>query len=270
MKFEEHGRDALHAYAHLATTVAAILTAAINVERDKYRLQQVKARAKHPASLRRKLDQRGLAETTALEAEIKDLAGCRTIFYTNRDVSRFINSGIISQNFEVLDMKIHHPHRDVEDATELYTSNHYLVALNPERLALPEYAGFAGMRCEIQIQTILHHAWAEMGAQLDIQGARACKLRRQSVRGHQGADEKIRPEVSGSGWLRVSKESPAISSAFLMGRRSLMAMHARRLSHRRTTRCVLMRSRNFRRTSSPFMTTYKPPTRKLLHVCGLQ
>ena len=27
---------------------------------------------------------------------------------------------------------------------------------------MPEYARFAGMRCEIQIQTILNHAWAEM------------------------------------------------------------------------------------------------------------
>ena len=27
---------------------------------------------------------------------------------------------------------------------------------------LPEYANFAGMRCEIQVQTILNHAWAEM------------------------------------------------------------------------------------------------------------
>lgn len=162
MNFEEYERDGQHKYALLATTVAAILKAAINAERDKYRLQQVTARAKQPASLRRKLDQRRLAESTTLESDIKDLAGCRTIFYTNSDVTRFISSGIIQQNFEVHDVKIHHPRQDVEDATELYTSNHYVVALSPERLALPEYADFAGLRCEIQIQTILNHAWAEM------------------------------------------------------------------------------------------------------------
>jgi ppGpp synthetase/RelA/SpoT-type nucleotidyltranferase len=162
MNFEEYERDAQKVYAIFATTVASILKTAISAEGDSYRLQQVMARAKQPDSLRRKLIQRGAKDTATLEIEIKDLAGCRVIFYTNNDVTRFINSGIIQQNFEVLDVKTHHPRRNVEDATELYTSNHYLVTLNSTRLALPEYARFARMRCEIQIQTVLHHAWAEM------------------------------------------------------------------------------------------------------------
>lgn len=162
MNFDEYEREGENFYAMLATTVAVILTAAISTEGGSYRLQQVKSRAKQPASLRRKLDQRGLTDTTTLEKEIKDLAGCRIIFYTNNDIERFIHSGIIQQNFEVLDVRIHYPQREIEDVTDLYTSIHYLVALNPERLALPEYARFAGMRCEIQIQTVLNHAWAEM------------------------------------------------------------------------------------------------------------
>ncbi|WP_096665698.1 GTP pyrophosphokinase [Polaromonas sp. AET17H-212] len=161
MDFQCYEREAREAYAALAETIATILTAAIGAERG-YRLQQVTERAKQPASLLKKLEQRGIATTTALENDIKDLAGCRIIFYTNGDVTRFINSGIIDQNFEVLEAKIHHPGHVVEDAAELYISNHYLVRLRPERIALPEYAHFSGMRCEIQIQTILNHAWAEM------------------------------------------------------------------------------------------------------------
>lgn len=161
MDFDGYEREERAKYAALATTVAAILTAAIGAE-EGYRLQQVKERAKQPASLRRKLEQRGIAATTTLEEDIKDLAGCRAIFYTNSDVTRFINSGIIDQNFEVLEVKLHHPRRAAENVAELYISNHYLVMLRPERIALPEYAHFAGMRCEIQVQTILNHAWAEM------------------------------------------------------------------------------------------------------------
>ncbi|WP_321916977.1 RelA/SpoT domain-containing protein [Paraburkholderia sp. J11-2] len=157
--YERHGRGA---YAAFASTVAAILTAAINAEGNSFRLQQVKSRAKEPASLRVKLEKRGLAGTEALEGQIKDLAGCRVIFYMDSDVNRFIHSGLVGENFEILEVKVHHPRRDADDAAELYTSNHYVVALKRERLTLPEYAGFAGMRCEIQIQTILHHAWAEM------------------------------------------------------------------------------------------------------------
>jgi ppGpp synthetase/RelA/SpoT-type nucleotidyltranferase len=161
MNFEEYEREGRAAYSALATTIAKILTAAIDAE-EGYRLQQVNERAKQPVSLRKKLEERGIIASTMLENEIKDLAGCRIIFYTNGDVTRFINSGIINQNFEVLETKLHHPGRDIDDATELYISNHYLVTLRTERTAMPEYAPFAGMRCEIQIQTILNHAWAEM------------------------------------------------------------------------------------------------------------
>ncbi|MEQ7993518.1 GTP pyrophosphokinase [Xanthomonas hortorum] len=165
MNFDEYEREGAAAYDALATTIATILTAAINAE-EGYRLQQVKARAKQPASLRKKLEQRNIETTATLESDIKDLAGCRVIFYTNSDVTKFIASGIIDQNFEVQEVKLHHPRRAVEGAGEpyisFYISNHYLVTLRPERIALPEYSRFAGMRCEIQIQTIINHAWAEM------------------------------------------------------------------------------------------------------------
>lgn len=161
MNFEHYERQGLAAYASLAGTVATILVAAIEREGG-YRLQQVAKRAKSPASLQKKLQDRLIEGTTNLETDIKDLAGCRLVFYTNSDVTRFMNSGVIDQNFEVLEVKLHHPRRDAEDASDLYISNHYLVALRSERVALPEYASFAGMRCEVQVQTILNHAWAEM------------------------------------------------------------------------------------------------------------
>lgn len=161
MDLEKYERKGQAEYAAFAATVGAILTAAINTE-DGYRLQQVKGRAKQPDSLYKKLLQRGIGGTTALEDDIKDLAGCRIIFYTNSDVTRLINSGIIDQSFEVLEVKLHHPRREAEDAPDLYIANHYVVKLRPDRAALPEYARFVDMRCEIQIQTILNHAWAEM------------------------------------------------------------------------------------------------------------
>ncbi|MHB1512350.1 MAG: RelA/SpoT domain-containing protein [Acidiferrobacter sp.] len=161
MDFDGYEHVGQAAYAAFATTVAAILKAAIGAG-EGYRLQQVVERAKQPAALRRKLEQRGIAPTATLADNIKDLAGCRVIFYTNSDVTRFINSGMIHENFEVLESKLHYPRRAAEDAAELYMSDHYLVRLRPERLALPEYGRFAGMRCEVQIQTILNHAWAEM------------------------------------------------------------------------------------------------------------
>lgn len=168
MKFEEYERGGWSDYAAFGDAVAAILRSAIQSAGGTFRLQQVRARAKDAASLRKKLEKRGkeknldLLASEIIEAEIKDLAGCRIIFYTNTDVSQLIRSGLIETNFEVVETKLHHPRRDTEEAAEFYVSNHYVVKLGQDRTALPEYAPFSGMRCEIQVQTILSHAWAEM------------------------------------------------------------------------------------------------------------
>lgn len=43
-----------------------------------------------------------------------------------------------------------------------YRGVHYLVEMSPERLALPEFTHYRGLRAEVQIQTVLQHAWAEI------------------------------------------------------------------------------------------------------------
>ena len=98
-----------------------------------------------------------------IEGEIKDLAGCRLILYTNADVERFLHSRAIFDNFEIDQdrTKFHYPAS--VDATEgLFISYNYVVRLKDNRTALPEYADLAGLWCEIQVQTTLGHAWSEM------------------------------------------------------------------------------------------------------------
>lgn len=93
MNFEEYEREARSHYAAYGETVAAILRAAI-AEAGGFRLQQVRSRAKDPASLRKKLEKRGaergvdLVAAHGLEDEIKDLAGCRIVFYTCQSASK--------------------------------------------------------------------------------------------------------------------------------------------------------------------------------------
>ena len=43
-----------------------------------------------------------------------------------------------------------------------YLSVHFVVRLSPARAALPEYRRFEKLLCEIQIRSILQHAWAEI------------------------------------------------------------------------------------------------------------
>lgn len=164
MDFDTYSRSKRADYADLAGTVAAILRAAIAAHPIPCRLQLVQARAKDPVSLKNKLEDRGLQATTTLEEDIKDLAGCRLIFYSNADVTRFQQSGIIRENFDVDwdRTKIHHPVPGEGDPKNLFISDNFVVSLKEDRTKLPEYARFAGLACEVQVQTTLNHTWSEM------------------------------------------------------------------------------------------------------------
>ncbi len=165
MTLEEYLRDQRARYEDFAATVRSILDAALRARPDLARPQHKQDRAKSEASLRRKLEERGLLASTTIEAEIKDLAGCRLVFYTNTDADRFLQSRIIFDNFEIDqdNTRIHFPVGEDVPPARLYRARHYVVSLKPDRLALPEYNRFVGMRCEIQIQTTLNHAWSETG-----------------------------------------------------------------------------------------------------------
>jgi len=163
MNYDDYSREGHFRYEEFARTVAGILRAAIDDSGQDFHVQQISFRAKGIDSLRRKLGERGLSESKLIETELKDLAGCRLVFYTNTDIDRFLSSRLIFENFKVdFDgSKIHHAVGTDRPAEDLYFAIHYLVSLTDERLALPEYRKFRGLRCEIQMQTILNHAWAE-------------------------------------------------------------------------------------------------------------
>jgi ppGpp synthetase/RelA/SpoT-type nucleotidyltranferase len=121
---------------------------------DLPKMQSSKARAKEPASLKRKLKNNKKLNSKNVENEVRDLAGIRLIFYTNTDVDAFIQSRIIPENFEVHweYTRIHHPVE--ENEYERYQGIHYTVSLSPKLAKLQKYKKFKGMRCEIQIHSV--------------------------------------------------------------------------------------------------------------------
>jgi ppGpp synthetase/RelA/SpoT-type nucleotidyltranferase len=161
MNFDAYEKTYEARYAEFAETVKLILDKAIAAAEGVPLPQSVQWRAKSAASLKPKLASRGLLESASIEAEIRDLAGARLIFYTNIDVDRFLNSRLIPENFQVHHdaTRVHHP--TAENDGRRYRAIHYTVSLGEDRAKLPEYAKFGGLRCEIQIQTILNHAWSE-------------------------------------------------------------------------------------------------------------
>lgn len=161
MNLEEYEKQHLARYHEFAQTVRSILEKSISSSAGLPRPQSIQCRAKSVDSLRRRLTEAGKLDTSTLEIERRDLAGVRLIFYTNNDVDRFLASGLIRANFEIEEAsaKIHHPTPENEEAK--YRAVHFTVRLLGSRTQLPEYADFRGLRCEIQVQTILNHAWSE-------------------------------------------------------------------------------------------------------------
>ncbi|GAM97386.1 relA/spoT [alpha proteobacterium U9-1i] len=163
MTMDAYERQGVSRYAQLAAIVASILDAAIRAQPNLH-AQPAQYRAKDPASLKAKLVKLEIAEGRDLTTAIKDLAGVRLVFYSNADVDRFLHSGIVRDNFDVdwSRTRLHYPGADPAQPDNQFIGNNYVVRLKPDRAALPEYAPVAGLWCEVQVQTILNHAWSAM------------------------------------------------------------------------------------------------------------
>jgi ppGpp synthetase/RelA/SpoT-type nucleotidyltranferase len=100
----------------------------------------ITSREKDPEKFKNKITTEGEVSDNLL-SNITDLAGVRIITYFPSDVDKIVP--LIEKEFKVDPV-------------------HFVVEFRPELLKLPEYALFNKMKCEIQVRTILQHAWAEI------------------------------------------------------------------------------------------------------------
>jgi putative GTP pyrophosphokinase len=91
--------------------------------------------------------------------EITDLAGVRVITFFPSTVEQI--DALIQHEFQVLEQVDHTASAEQEERLG-YLSVHYLVRLGDNRSNLSEYKKFAGLTAEIQVRTVLQHAWAEI------------------------------------------------------------------------------------------------------------
>ncbi|MEO7761907.1 MAG: hypothetical protein ABIS68_08365, partial [Casimicrobiaceae bacterium] len=86
--------------------------------------------------------------------EIEDLAGLRVVFYSEHDKRRFLDE---------LRNEISGSIRIEEKAKRSgYHATHLIISFGPNRLNLSEYKQFESLKSEVQVTSILHHAWAEI------------------------------------------------------------------------------------------------------------
>ncbi|MBS0534966.1 MAG: hypothetical protein JSR72_12990 [Proteobacteria bacterium] len=124
--------------------------------------QSIDARAKEVDSFERKISKRnddGSLKYDNPLKEVTDLAAVRIIVFTPKLVGAVCD--IIEKTFAVEWKKdVGEERSDTKNFG--YQSVHYLVKHTDERLKLKEFKKFKGMICEIQVRTILQHAWAEI------------------------------------------------------------------------------------------------------------
>lgn len=148
----EHHQVLLEELRPRVKTLIEILSKENSIE-----VHDVQARVKEKNSLKKKIEKKQ-GKYHDLK-DITDIVGIRVITYFNDDVDKMAQ--VIESEFKV--DREHSVDKRVMDPDRFgYSSLHYVVEFNTERLKLIEYKDFRGIKFEIQIRSILQHAWAEI------------------------------------------------------------------------------------------------------------
>lgn len=127
-------------------------------------VHSIEARAKTAESFRRKAEKTDEADITKPKytdplTQITDLAGIRVIAFFPKSLKLICDA--IEKEFDVQWKKDLGEERFTQGRFG-YQSIHYLVKIPSKKTVWSEYKRFDGLIAEIQVRTILQHAWAEM------------------------------------------------------------------------------------------------------------
>jgi putative GTP pyrophosphokinase len=123
-------------------------------ERD-IKVLSIEYRVKDDSSFAEKIDRKQYANPFD---EIEDICGIRIICYYQSDVDKI--SEVLRDEFTVIE------NQDKETLLKAdqfgYRSTHFIVKIKKEWNKAPNYRGLENLKAEIQIRTVLMHAWAEI------------------------------------------------------------------------------------------------------------
>jgi putative GTP pyrophosphokinase len=127
-------------------------------------VHSVNARAKDPNSFGRKAAIPSESDANRPKyaeplQQITDLAGVRVIAYFPNELLQI--DRILTEEFDLVE-RSDKSEVLIEEDRFGYKSVHYLVRVSERRCAFAEYQRFRGAVAEVQVRTILQHAWAEI------------------------------------------------------------------------------------------------------------
>src|ERR1041384_2055216 len=142
-------------YIEFTEKVKSLLESLLTTSNIKY--QVVEKRTKNIQSFREKISRANKQYSDPLR-EVTDLAGLRIIVYYLEDVNAACQ--MIEREFNI-DREASVDKGLLLQPNEFgYRSVHYIASLSDSRKALLEWAAYDGLVAEIQVRTVLQHAWA--------------------------------------------------------------------------------------------------------------
>ena len=147
-------RENIAIYEGLGDVVAATITSLLKVEKIDY--LAISTRPKTLESVIEKTERKEYSDLL----DVTDITGVRVITYIESDIPKVCD--LIESAFQI------HADKSVDKSEELrsdqigYRSVHYVCELGDTRTTLPEFAVYKGLQFEVQVRTVLQHAWAEI------------------------------------------------------------------------------------------------------------
>jgi putative GTP pyrophosphokinase len=93
-------------------------------------------------------------------SEVTDLCGIRVITYMESELKKVCDA--LESCLEVVPEKSLNKSEELDDDQVGYRSIHYILKLGADRTRLPELMQYTDLVFEVQVRTLLQHAWAEI------------------------------------------------------------------------------------------------------------
>ncbi len=142
-------------YKKLRYDVGEIITTLIDLNQIK--ISNMTLRIKSEEALKNKVISK--AKYNHLD-EITDVLGCRIVTLFESDVDRIFD--LLDKTFEIVEIVDKRKKHKVNNIEFGYTSLHLVVKFTDARCQLVEYQKYQDILFEIQLRTVLQHAWAEV------------------------------------------------------------------------------------------------------------
>lgn len=128
------------------------------IEGEGIDIASIESRTKSIESLKGKVERGDKSGKYGTLSDVTDLSGLRIISYLKEDCNRI--SELMRANFLIDEKNTTFKENDLDPDRFGYQSIHLILSYSPDRLKLPEFKRFSGMKFELQIKTLLQHTWS--------------------------------------------------------------------------------------------------------------